>query len=268
MNGAMVGARPPCTLVDRFFAGELARDGWEQLLRHLDVCEGCRARFATMRKAFRALGGPAADDGGDVSQTQLGRMDGELIGSVLLRTAPPRRPFKLAAALLAGAVSLAALAVVATVRHTPLSPVMNERGGAAAARPGFDVLCLGADDSTTVVSARHAGGRCARASYLKLTVTDPARTARFAAVVAVDRDWQLRFVARAEITGQSAQILPGHTQLGRRDRLYFKALFSGEPMDDGGITRAIAEARAARTAPAAPLPIAGEQLTYEVASDE
>lgn len=266
MRWEVVGARSACSLVERFFAGELARDGWEQLLRHLDICDACRARFATTRQAFRELGRLGA--GNHPSQGQLGRIDGELIGEVLLRPARPRRSFRQGAALLACAASVALIAIVTTGRHPRQAPVFSERGGAAAARPGFDVLCLGTDEAASVISARHAGGRCARDSYLKLTITDAARTARFAAVVAVDRDWRLRFVTRAEISGQSAQILPGHAQLSSDDHLYFKALFSAEQVDDAGIARAIARARAANAGPAAPLPISGEQLTYEVQTDE
>jgi len=240
MNATPTLPHPQVDLIEQFFAGELPGEQWEPLLRHVDTCESCRARFETTRVAFRSLGGdPARPD-----SAVLGRSDAELIGRLLL--APPPRPPRSRPLLWGGLVSAAALAGVVLVflaPGRPDQPAMSERGDPAASRPAFDVLCLSADDAAKAISSRASGGSCRPDSFLKVTVTVPAGDLRQATVLAVDPSWRLRFVTRAAVSGQAAQILPGHAQLARGEHLFFFAAFSARAIDQETVQRAIDGAR-------------------------
>ena len=258
-------------LVGRFFAGELPPEQWEPLLRHVDTCEACRAHFGTTRLALRALGGGPVDAAAAV----LSGADGELIGRLLSQPGTRQRRFRaawragLAVALAAGAVAgLALLVGRGDGERSPVAEVA-ERGGVAAAHPGFDVLCLPADEAGKAVSSRESGGRCGPDSYLKVMVTSPGTGTpngdfRHATVVAVDRAGRLRFVTRAPIGGQASQILPGHDRLGAGDRLFFQAVFSKQSIGDETVRRALEQARASGAPPGAPLSLSGLSLTHEL----
>lgn len=262
MSAAASPAHAATELIERFFRGELPQASWEQLLRHVDTCDACRGRFETTRLAFRALGGRALERGAGV----LDRADAELIGRLVLKPEPPRRAPPWRGLFLAMAAAGLAVAVLAPrLGREPADLV--ERGGAAAA-PGFDVLCLPPDEAGKTSSSRAAGGRCDRDSYLKVMVTSPGASQDgllHATVVALDRDWRLRFVTRAAIRGQASQILAGHDRLTPGDHVFFQAFFSKQEIDDAAVRRAVEQARAGGARPGALLALpAGVSLSHEV----
>jgi hypothetical protein len=267
VSGAATPVHVAAELIELFFRGELPPASWEQLLRHVDTCDACRARFETTRLALRALGGRKIDDRAGV----LDRADAELIARLVLKPeAPPRAlvtPWRgLLLAMAAAGLAVAVLAQRRDIEHVDVV----ERGGAATA-PGFDVLCLPADEASKASSSRASDGRCGRGSYLKVMVTAPGAIRdglRHATVVAVDRGWRLRLVTRTVIDGQASQILAGHDRLAPADHVFFHAFFSKEGIDDEAVRRAVEQARAAGARPGASLALpAGFSLRTEVEAE-
>jgi hypothetical protein len=268
VSGAATPVHRAAELIERFFRGELPGQNWEHLLRHLDTCDTCRARFETTRLAFRALGARKLDDGVGV----LERADAELIGGLVLKPAPSPRRFASAwrGALLAVAVAGLAVAIFAQQRTGEPREVV-ERGGATVARPGFDVICLPAHEAGKASSSRGSGGRCSPGSYLKAMVTAPGPIQdglRHATVVAMDRNWRVRLVTGAAIDGQASQILAGHDRLAPGDHVFFQAFFSKQVIEDEAVRRAVEQARASGAHPGTPLALSADvSLRYEVEAE-
>jgi hypothetical protein len=239
-------------LVERWIAGTASAREWREARAHLQACVACRAHYDRLVLAERMLhGGPAAlERPSPAAFERIGAavLDGAAQEPSAWRRAAgwlaPRSRWAVAIATVAAAVVLVPRVVRSPSSAPSSGSGFQARGSASAARAaGLRAFCL--DD-------RGVTPRCARASVLRLTVSNSGRFP-YVFLVGVDDQWALKWYAPrppAEVSirapdGVDVPVGPA-VRLGvnhdpGKVRIY--ALFSDAPLPSSEIEAAVEELR-------------------------
>jgi hypothetical protein len=203
-------------MIDEVLLDELPAKKWEKLRKHLAMCPGCRARYNKAVWALRMLDGgpeaihtPSASEFDRIAAAVLEPEGGarSAMGRMLQWFAPTQR---WATGLVAAAAAIALIPILAHMNQAkaPAEDQFQPRGGKTGpvelfgAHPstmgdrmaGLRIFCLSGDKVEALDPKGAAAPKCARASQMKLAVSNPGKFARVF-LVGVDNEHALKWYA-------------------------------------------------------------------------